>query len=130
MANGAIHPDDMARYKEFGQEIEKTFGHPLARIEKIAGHEISLVLDKACKIAYTDLWEEYQYGQRIRSYEIQARIAATGEWIKVAEGTSVGRRKIDPIVIDSVVDKLKVVVKSSVGTPLIRKFQVHAMTGN
>lgn len=130
MANGAIHPDDMARYKEFGQEIEKTFGHPLARIEKIAGHEILLDLDKACKIAYTDLWEEYQYGQRIRSYEIQARIAATGEWIKVAEGTSVGRRKIDPIVIDSVVDKLKVVVKFSVGTPLIRKFQVHAMAGN
>lgn len=125
MANGAIHPDDMKRYQEFGREIKNRFGHPVARIEKIAGNEVLLKLKNPRKIAYTDLWEEYEYGQRIRSYEIQARVAVTGEWIKIAEGTSVGRRKIDPVSTDRDVDQLKVVVKSSVGTPLIRKFQVH-----
>lgn len=130
MANGAVHPDDMKRYKEFGAEIKKRFGQPIATIEKLATKEIYLKLDKASKIAYTDLWEDYRYGQRIRSYEIQARVAATGEWIKIAEGTSVGRRKIDPIEKAPEVDKLKVIIKSSVGTPLIRKFQVHPQTAN
>ena len=125
MADGSVHPDDMKRYQEFGQEIERRFSHPVARVEKVSGNEMVLKLKKPCKIAYTDLWEEYQYGQRIRIYEIEGREAATGKWIKIAEGTSVGRRKIDPITHAAEVDRLKLKVISSVGTPLIRKFQVH-----
>lgn len=125
MADGSIHPDDMKRYQEFGEEIERRFGHPVARVEKVSGNEVLLKLDKPCRIVYTDLWEEYQYGQRIRAYEIEGRDATTGNWIKIAEGTSVGRRKIDPITIATEVDQLKVTIRSSVGTPLIRKFQVH-----
>ena len=85
-----------------------------------------LKLDKPSRIAYTDLWEEYQYGQRIRAYQIEGRDATTGNWIKIAEGTSVGRRKIDPIILATEVDQLKVKISSSVGMPLIRKLQVHA----
>ncbi len=125
MADGSIHPDDMKRYKEFGQEIEHRFGHPVARVEKVSGNEVFLKLDKPCSIAYTDLWEGYQYGQRIRSYKIEGRDATTGNWIKIAEGTSVGRRKIDPIIPATEVDQLRVKIISSVGTPLIRMFQVH-----
>jgi alpha-L-fucosidase len=125
MADGSVHPDDMKRYQEFGDEIERRFGHPVARVENIANNEVVLKLDKPCKIAYTDLWEEYKYGQRIRAYEIKGREAATGKWIKIAEGTSVGRRKIDPINNAIKIDQLKVKIKSSVGTPLIRKFQLH-----
>ena len=125
MADGSIHPDDMKRYQEFGDEIERRFGHPVARVEKVKGKEVLLKLDKPSRIAYTDLWEEYQYGQRIRAYQIEGRDATTGNWIKIAEGTSVGRRKIDPIVLKSEIDQLKVKITSSVGTPLIRKFQVH-----
>jgi alpha-L-fucosidase len=125
MANGAINPDDMKRYQEFGQEITRRFGHPVACIEKFPGNEVLLELGKPCKITYTDLWEEYQYGQRIRAYEILARVATTGEWVKIAEGTSVGKRKIDPITNSLEMDRIRVVIKSSKGTPLIRKFQVH-----
>ena len=125
MADGSIHPDDMKRYREFGEEIEHRFGHPVACVEKVPGNEVFLKLDKPCRIAYADLWEDYQYGQRIRAYEIEGRDATTGNWIKIAEGTSVGRRKIDPIKLINVVDQLKVKIRSSVGTPLIRKFQVH-----
>lgn len=130
MGNGAIHPDDMKRYKEFGEEIKNRFGHPIAQKERIAGDEVLLKLKKPAKIIYTDLWEEYKYGQRIRSYEIQARIASTGQWVKIAEGTSVGRRKIDPVDETQYVDQLKVSIKSSVGTPLIRKFQIHTKQKN
>lgn len=127
MADGSVHPDDMKRYQEFGQEIERRFSHPVARVEKVSGNEVVLKLNKPSKIAYTDLWEEYKYGQRIRVYEIEGREATTGKWIKIAEGTSVGRRKIDPINNPIEVDQLKVKIKSSVGAPLIRKFQVHAI---
>ncbi|MEG1564334.1 MAG: alpha-L-fucosidase [Bacteroides sp.] len=125
MADGSIHPDDMKRYQEFGAEITRRFGHPVACVEKTAGYEVSVTLDKPAKIAYTDLWEEYQYGQRIRAYEIEGRDALAGTWIKIAEGTSVGRRKIDPISHCTEMDAIRVKIKSSVGVPLIRKFSIH-----
>ena len=93
MADGSIHPDDIKRYKEFGKEIERCFGHPVARVEKVPGNEVLLKLDKPCSIAYTDLREDYQYGQRIRAYEIEGRDATTGNWIKIAEGTKVAFKK-------------------------------------
>lgn len=127
MADGSVHLDDLKRYQEFGDEIDRRFGHPVASVEKIAHNELILKLKKPSKIAYTDLWEDYKYGQRIRVYEIQGREATTGKWIKIAEGTSVGRRKIDPINNAIKIDQLKVKIKSSVGTPLIRKFQVHTI---
>lgn len=79
MADGSIHPDDMNRYQEFGQEIERRFNHPVAHIEKVADNEVVSKLNKPCKIGYTDVWEEYKCGLRIRAYEIEGREAATGK---------------------------------------------------
>jgi alpha-L-fucosidase len=125
MADGAVNADDMKRYQEFGQEINRRFGHPVALVQKVAGTTLQLQLSNPATIAYTDLWEAYQYGQRIRGYEIMGRVAATGEWVKIASGTSVGHRKIDPVSDNRKMDEIKLVITSSVGTPLIRKFQIH-----
>lgn len=124
-ADGSIHTDDMKRYEEFGAEIEKRFGQPVAMIEKQAKNEVILKLPQPSKIKYTDLWEEYRYGQRIREYTIEGFDTDAQQWVKLSQGTSVGRRKIDPIENSPVVDKIKVTIHKNVGTPMIRKFMVH-----
>lgn len=125
MADGSIHPDDMIRYKEFGDEIQRRFGSPIAVTENIPDNEVILELDQPSAIGYTDLSEAYQYGQRIREYKIEGLDSETNQWTTIAEGTSVGKRKIDPIDTPTIFSKVRVTINSSVGTPLIRKFQIH-----
>ncbi|MEG1545423.1 MAG: hypothetical protein RR382_13035, partial [Tannerellaceae bacterium] len=77
-------------------------------------------------IGYSDLGEAYQYGQRIRSYEIDGYDATTNQWIQIATGTSVGKRKIDVIEKNDVFSKVRAKITSSVGTPLVTRFQIHS----
>ncbi|MGL4228669.1 MAG: alpha-L-fucosidase [Tannerellaceae bacterium] len=125
MPDGSVHPDDMKRYAEFGAEIERRFGSPLATVTKVPSNEVILELDKPSAIGYTDLSEAYQYGQRVRAYEIEGYDVDTKQWIPIAAGTSVGKRKIDVIDVPNVFSKLKAKITTSVGTPLISQFQVH-----
>lgn len=122
MKDGSIHPDDKKRYKEFGDEINRRFGHPLAVIEQVPSYEAVLDLGSMKTIDYTDLWEDYRYGHRIRKYVIEGFDGK--EWFELSSGTAVGRRKIDPLE-DVKVSKIRVLITKSVGTPLVRKFQVH-----
>ncbi|MGL5785569.1 MAG: hypothetical protein ACRCX4_01920, partial [Bacteroidales bacterium] len=126
MPDGSVHPDDMKRYEEFGNEIQRRFGSPLAVVEKVSGDEVILELEKPVAIGYTDLGEAYQYGQRVRAYEIEGYDAKLNEWIPLASGTSVGKRKIDPIDLPNEFSKIKAKITASVGTPLVSQFQVHA----
>ncbi len=122
-ADGSVHPDDMKRYGEFGEEIQRRFGHPLGVIERVPGHEAVLDLGGKKEIGYTDLWEDYRYGHRIREYVIEGFDGRL--WFELSKGTAVGHRKIDPCPAASV-STVRVRVTKSVGTPLIRKLQVHA----
>jgi len=121
-ADGSVHPDDMKRYQEFGDEIHRRFGHPVAMIQNVPGSEVRLDLGGLKSIGYADLWEDYQYGHRIREYVIEGFNGQ--DWVPLSHGTAVGRRKIDPIP-SSPVSQVRVRVTKSVGTPLVRKFQVH-----
>lgn len=122
-ADGSVHPHDMKRYQEFGAEIDRRFGHPLAVIQQMPGYELILELGSQKEIGYTDLWEDYRYGHRIREYIIDGFNGK--EWTPLSRGSAVGRRKIDPC-SSPPVTKVRVRITKSVGTPLIRKFQVHS----
>jgi len=122
-ADGSIHPVDMKRYEEFGAEIRRRFGNPLGKIEQVASREAILNLGSLKNVGYVDLWEDYRYGHRIRAFVIEG-FDGKG-WVKLFEGTAVGRRIIarcNPIEVSQV----RVRVTESVGTPLIRRLQVHA----
>lgn len=129
-ADGSIHPDDMACYEAFGKKIEQTFGNPIAILEKQTGYVYNLNFEVPTHISYTDLWEEYRYGQRIRAYIIEGFDVTKNCWLKLASGTSVGRRKIDSVKTNILVDKVRLTIQESVGIPMIRKWMIHTNVCN
>lgn len=120
--DGLIPEGDLQLYRQFGAALEKNFGQPAGQLEQVAGTEATVELGAPTPVNAIDLWEAYQYGHRIRRYQVDARV--NGAWRRVAEGTAVGRRKID-LFPEVVADQLRVKVSESVGTPLFRRIQVH-----
>lgn len=118
-----MHPDDLRRYAEFGAEIRRRFGNPYGKLEQVAGSEARLDLGQPRTVGYVDLWEDYRQGHRIRAFVIEGFDGKS--WVKLFEGTAVGRRMLarcEPVAVSQV----RVRVTQSVGTPLIRRLQVHA----
>ncbi|MEG0889405.1 MAG: family 20 glycosylhydrolase [Bacteroides sp.] len=124
-ADGSVHPDDMKRYEEFGCEIEQRFGHPITTVEKMTDEVFIVTLPQPQRIQYTDLWEEYRYGHRIREYRIEGWDTVLNKWCLLSEGTAVGRRKIDEIKKSPIIDKIRVKIIKNIGAPMIRKFMIH-----
>ena len=121
---GRIPEGDLARYRELGEAIERNFGRPLAAVTDKAAREVELDLGGVRRINCSDLWEDYRQGHRIRAYTVEGRI--DGAWVKLAQGTAVGRRKLD-LFATVAVDRVRVRVTENAGTPLVRRFQVHTV---
>lgn len=120
--NGVIPEGDQAAYKAFGDEIERRFSHPMAVTERIRGTEVQLVFDKPTSVNHTILMEDYREGHRIRAYRVEGLV--NGKWILLAEGTSVGRKKIDQFQ-DQLVSSVRMTVTRHAAMPMIRSFSVY-----
>lgn len=119
--DGVIPEGDVKRLKEWGEEITRRFGMPLAQTSGKA-KKLSLDLKGKQTVNYYILQEDITQGERIRAYEVEARV--DGKWVVVAEGTSVGHKRIErfePIEASA----FRVVVKQSRGIPRIRSFRVY-----
>ncbi len=115
--DGAIPEGDMKVYREFGDEIQRRFGHPLAQARGI-GDTVELSLGGLKKVNEAWIMEDLRGGQRIRAYVLEGRDAG-GKWQPLAAGTSVGHKKIE-VFPEIAVDALRLRVTQKVGTPIIR----------
>lgn len=119
--DGVIPEGDVKRLKEWGEEIARRFGTPLAQTSGKA-KKLSLDLKGKQKGNYYILQEDITLGERIRAYRVEARTG--GKWVTVAKGTSVGHKRIerfDPIETTA----FRVVVEQCTDTPQIRDFSVY-----
>ncbi len=114
---GLIPDAHVERYREFGAEIERRFGTCLAETSG-SGETLELALDASTSVNHTILMEDIRNGHTIRAYTLEGLIA--GEWTPLAEGTSVGHKKIDyfPTVA---VSRLRLRVTDARGTPVVRR---------
>jgi alpha-L-fucosidase len=119
---GRIPDGDKMRYREFGEAIERNFGHPLGVVTNVSGTAAEIDLGGAKRINCADLWEDYRLGHRIRAYVVEGRV--NGAWVKLSQGTAVGRRKLD-VFAPVMADRVRVRVTQMAGEPVIRRFQVH-----
>jgi len=90
---GLLPEPDVLRLKEWGDEIKRRYGKPI-----MVGtmHALS---PQAKSINTIIIQEDIQYGERVRKYEVEAKIK--GKWKIVAEGTCIGHKRIqqiDPVV--------------------------------
>jgi len=119
---GLIPVDDIQRYKEFGDEIERRFASPIAKTESTKGKNIHLKLPKPARINHTVIMENYKEGERIREYKIEG--LANGKWVELTKGISVGRKKID--YFDEIeIKQLRLVITGAAAKPFIRSFAAY-----
>jgi alpha-L-fucosidase len=115
---GLIPEKDAARLKEFGEEIKRRFGHPIATTSG-SGKQIFLKLPKEEKIDHLILMEDIRFGERVRSFV--AEVHTGNKWKNVFTGSSIGHKLIIqfPAVTAS---SARLRILSSVGTPQIKTF--------
>ena len=119
--SGLIPEADAKRTAEFGAEIKRRFGVPLAETHG-AGEVVELALGKRMKIDHVVTMEEIGEGERVLEYVIEGRVK--GEWKALTKGTAIGHKKIDRI--DPVkVDAVRLRCLKCAADPLIRKLAVY-----
>jgi alpha-L-fucosidase len=118
---GAMPASDAARAAEFGAEIRRRLGTPLAETHG-SGGEIVLSLAGPATVDHVVLMEDIREGERVRRYEVEARV--DGSWKHIATGSAVGHKKIDRIEPQQA-DALRLRVVDSVGLPRIRSFAAY-----
>jgi len=119
--NGLLPEPDVKRLKEWGEEIHRQFGNPLAII---SGKDKQLILNlkEPTLINHILLQEDIKHGERVREYIIEGFVK--GEWIKIAEGSCIGHKRIEEI-SEVKVKKLRLKISKSVVEPLIINFSVY-----
>jgi alpha-L-fucosidase len=119
--SGLIPENLVAAAKEMGDEINRRLSKPVGET-KGTGDLVTLQLSEPRQIDHIVTMEDLTDGQKIAEYEIQARL--DGEWKTVAQGSTIGHKKIDriePITTDAV--RFRCV--KSIGTPVkLRSFAV------
>lgn len=123
--SGLIPAADMARYREFGAEIRRLFGHPVGETSGV-GNIVTLDFGKPTRIDQAVIMEDLAQGERVRAYVLRALV--DGWWQTVAEGTCVGHKKIDrfePVTAE----KLRVRVTAAAATPHLRRLAAYDIGG-
>lgn len=123
--DGLIPDADMRRYREFGDEIRRRFGHPLAQTRG-HGAVVALRLRQPHSIDHVIVQEDIAQGERVREYVVEGM--AGGDWRKLCGGQSIGHKRIyrfDPVTVEQV----RIRVLQSVCEPQIRNLSVFDVAG-
>ena len=119
--DGYIIEEDFNRVREFGDEIRRRFSNHIAQTSG-EGEFVEIYLGKMQPVDHVVTMEDIRYGQRIRKYVIEG---FDGEkWIKLANGSAIGHKKID-FFPEVNVSKVRFKGLVSVGQPLIRSMKVY-----
>ncbi|HBS86385.1 MAG: hypothetical protein A2W91_19415 [Bacteroidetes bacterium GWF2_38_335] len=99
---GLIPAEDMAIYKEFGEEIKKRFLNCIATTEE-KGEVITTEFAAKTMADHVVICEDIIFGERVREYVVEYR--SGGQWLEISRGTSIGHKRIekfDPVEAEAV----------------------------
>jgi alpha-L-fucosidase len=119
---GLIPEEDIKLYTAFGEEIDRRFKTPLVELNDKSGNIITLTLSEPQKVNHVITMEDYRQGHRIREYTIEGYI--NEDWMELACGQSVGRKKIDHF-REVNVSKIRLKILKSEGNPMIRNLSAY-----
>jgi len=120
---GLIPDAEVRRLTELGDDIRRRFGNPLAETTSVSrwseGRTLELAWDPPSPVTAIVIEEDLRYGQRVDAYRIEAELA--GAWRTVAEGLTIGRRRIASIP-QVLTRRLRLRVVASAPLPKVRRF--------
>jgi len=119
---GALPQADVDRVRQFGQEVQRRFGRPLAQTSG-AGDLLTLVLPEPHALNHVVLMEDITHGERIREYVVEGRVGTA--WQRLCSGTAVGHKKIDAFASVEQVAEVRLRCLRSVGEPILRRMAVY-----
>lgn len=131
MPNGKFNDLDVQRLKELGDLISAELGTNLADgipFKKLPGSgetqpEYTVKLPKKSTVKYIEIAERISEGQRVAAFGV-LRKDEYGQWLPLAQGTTIGSRKIikaDPVKTD----EIKICIMSSRGVPDIEWIKIY-----
>jgi alpha-L-fucosidase len=121
---GLIPEADAKRAAEFGAEVARRFGKPIAA-KQGKGEIVELQLAGTTTVDHIVTMEDITGGERIRQYVLQGEI--DGHWKELCHGTAIGHKKIDrikPVKVEAV----RLICLESAAQPLIRTLAVYDTT--
>lgn len=122
--DGLLPEPDVQRLKEFGDEIKSRFSNPLASTSG-NGTQFSLKLKKGQKVNQVVLAEDIRKGEKVREFTIEGKTSEG--WQVIFKGSCIGHKfiyRFDAIELD----KIRLTVNTSLGTPDILDFSVFNTT--
>ena len=112
---------------EFGAEVRRRFGSPIAHTDSSKGWiepgTLEVDLGGTKKITHVVLEEDIAKGQHVLKYAID--VSAGGTWKTVAEGQSIGRKRIERFVPAIVAEKVRFRVLQANAIPSISAMMVY-----
>ncbi|HEY7682356.1 MAG TPA: alpha-L-fucosidase [Gemmatimonadales bacterium] len=123
---GLLQDSDVRHLTEFGNVRERLFMRDLTvgavRSQSDRGHQMRLILPRAVEFDVVMLEEEIDRGQTVSAHHVDVR--REGAWLTVAEGTTIGSKRLHRIPGSSASD-VRLVIEASIGDPHIRRFSLH-----
>lgn len=118
---GLMPEPDVQRLKEWGNEIKKTFGNPLA-VTSGKGKNILLNLKRQTPVNYVMIQENIVKGHRVKNFRVQAQVK--GKWTTVAKGSAIGHKYIYPFQQPVTTSRLRLIIDDVFAEPDIINFSV------
>jgi len=120
-SEGLVPEHDIKRLAEFGKEVRRRFGKPVAETTG-AGRSVELKLPKPQRINHMIAMEDIAQGERIRQYTLEG-LVSSDTWQPLCTGECVGHKRIqtfDPVEVAAV----RLQVSKSQAEPQIRRLAV------
>lgn len=122
---GLLPAGDVQRLKEWGEEINRCFGSPLAQT-KGQKKTLTLKLNGKTPINSCIIQENIAKGERIRHYKVEAKV--NGKWQTLCTGESVGHKRIESFPqVEATECRLSIL--QALAQPEIINFSIYS-TGN
>ncbi|MCD6354137.1 MAG: alpha-L-fucosidase [Prolixibacteraceae bacterium] len=119
--NRGLVPDaDVERLKEFGMKVKKTFSTPIANTSG-KGNLFKLKFKSTQHISFVVIQEDIRFGEHIRNYQLLGK--TNGQWTSIAQGESVGHKRIEKV--NGKFDTIKLEITENVGTVKLKNFACY-----
>ncbi len=117
-SEGLVPEHDIKRLAEFGKEVQRRFGNPIAETAG-KGNLIELRLPRPQRINHMIAMEDITQGERVRQYSLEGLVTG-GKWQVLCEGQCIAHKRIESFEATEVA-AIRLCIKQSSATPHIKR---------